>query len=80
MVSVREFLTTTEHWTPLAFSGWQLVPYQHDSRQFRTPIRVLIPACQRQKLEYLDWQCFPTKRLEQTIIGGIEVYRFDSAG
>lgn len=75
----EQFLTVPERWTPLTFSGWQLKPYPHDSDLFREPVRVLIPVYQRQKLEYQGWRCFPRKRLESTIMGGIEVYRFDSA-
>jgi hypothetical protein len=73
------FLTVPERWTPLKFSGWQLEPYTYDSDLFREPVRVLIPVYQRQKLEYQGWRCFPRKRLENTILGGIEVYRFDTA-
>lgn len=78
-LELGQLVTVQHRWTPLSFSGWNLQPLRPQAVAWAAPRYALVPAYQRQKLEHDGWRCFAPQRLEETIVGAIEVYRLESA-
>ncbi len=75
-----QLLSIEHRWTPLSFSGWEMRPLvHHRGDTVATPLYILVPAYQRQRLEQSENRnCFEQAKQVGTIVGGIEIYQVES--